>query len=157
MATHHTRYIFGMEESQWGLPAKGGSGGGYNPNRNGESSYLCTTPVPLLLPHYQQQGHWDCGITCLRMVLAAYNLEFTTDQLQKLCGTTSIWTADLANILFQLRVPFRFHTVTLGVCPEFINEVSHLQLSTSPSGPSTSPTHSHTPILLFSAYVLLNI
>lgn len=76
----------------------------------------------LLLPHLHQQGHWDCGITCVQMVLAAYGRRLTTEQLRAVCGTTSIWTADLANILLQLGIPFRFYTVTLGVCPEFANE-----------------------------------
>lgn len=77
---------------------------------------------PTLLPHFQQIQHWDCGITCLRMVLTAFGRRFTTDQLQRICGTKSIWTVDLANILFQIGIPFTFYTVTLGIRPEYINE-----------------------------------
>eukprot|EP01102_Stenamoeba_stenopodia_P016215 TRINITY_DN5642_c0_g1_i1.p1 TRINITY_DN5642_c0_g1~~TRINITY_DN5642_c0_g1_i1.p1 ORF type:complete len:268 (+),score=-6.32 TRINITY_DN5642_c0_g1_i1:89-892(+) len=77
---------------------------------------------PTVLPHFQQIQHWDCGITCLRMVLAAYGRRFTTDQLQRICGTKSIWTVDLANILFQVGVPFTFYTVTLGIRPEYASE-----------------------------------
>lgn len=70
------------------------------------------------LPHDRQAFHWDCGISCLRMVLKY----FGKNEKGQLSGhflalglKTSIWTIDLAYLLTRFGVGMRMSTLTLGV------------------------------------------
>jgi hypothetical protein len=74
--------------------------------------------MSLLLPvkHYQQEFDWDCGITCLRMLIDFYQDDSTTfEQLLKSyqCNQ-STWTIDLLHLLHQSNIHAILHTVTIG-------------------------------------------
>ncbi|XP_074574091.1 guanylyl cyclase 1 isoform X1 [Curcuma longa] len=75
------------------------------------------------VPHMRQRFDWDCGLACVLMVLRTVGLEqFDIRDLEKICGTTSIWTVDLAYLLHKFSVKFSFLTVTLGANPEYSAE-----------------------------------
>ncbi|KAJ8602679.1 hypothetical protein CTAYLR_004648 [Chrysophaeum taylorii] len=57
---------------------------------------------------------WDCGIACLQMVTGA-----SWEEVLGRCGTRSIWTVDLAQVLHGLEVRFVFATKTLGCDPAY--------------------------------------
>jgi len=75
------------------------------------------------VPHVRQAFNWDCGIACVLMIVRSLGLKHVDLRyLRDVCGTTSIWTIDLAHLLrhFDLRV--KFYTVTLGANPAYADE-----------------------------------
>ena len=42
--------------------------------------------------------------------------------LRELCGTTSIWTVDIAHLLRHFHLKVKFYTVTLGANPAYADE-----------------------------------
>jgi len=77
-----------------------------------------------LVPHVRQSFNWDCGFACTEMVLRALGVppaECSLPALRKMlpCESTSIWTVDLAYVMHQFGVDFRFLTMTLGVDPTY--------------------------------------
>ncbi|KZV34977.1 hypothetical protein F511_04951 [Dorcoceras hygrometricum] len=72
------------------------------------------------VPHINQQYTWDCGLACVLMVLRTLGVyDCDIQDLEDLCGTTSIWTVDLAYLLQKFSVIFTYCTVTLGANPDF--------------------------------------
>lgn len=72
------------------------------------------------VPHINQLYNWDCGLACVLMVLQTIGITCCDlDTLGQLCGTTSIWTVDLAYLLHNFSVNFSYLTVTLGANPNF--------------------------------------
>ncbi|XP_077214855.1 guanylyl cyclase 1 [Tasmannia lanceolata] len=75
------------------------------------------------VPHIRQLCNWDCGLACVSMVLKALGIDHCDiHSLGNLCGTTSIWTVDLAYLLHKFSVRFSFLTVTVGANPDFLME-----------------------------------
>eukprot|EP00249_Psilotum_nudum_P021739 c28224_g5_i1 orf=400-1254(-) len=75
------------------------------------------------VPHVRQLSSWDCGLACVLMVLKALGVEgCDMKSLGQLCGTTSIWTVDLAHLLRQFAVDVAYLTVTIGANPKFAVE-----------------------------------
>ncbi|KAK9700069.1 hypothetical protein RND81_08G215500 [Saponaria officinalis] len=75
------------------------------------------------VPHISQLSNWDCGLACILMVLETMGISnCSLHSLEKLCGTRSIWTVDLAYLLQSYSVLFRYFTVTLGANPNFSME-----------------------------------
>lgn len=72
------------------------------------------------VPHVNQLYNWDCGLACILMVLQTIGIDnCDLRALEKLCGTQSIWTVDLAYLLRSFSVMFTYFTVTLGANPNF--------------------------------------
>ncbi|KNA07811.1 hypothetical protein SOVF_168430 isoform B [Spinacia oleracea] len=72
------------------------------------------------VPHVNQLSNWDCGLACVLMVLQTIGINnCSLHTLEKLCGTRSIWTVDLAYLLQKFSVIFSFFTVTIGANPNF--------------------------------------
>jgi hypothetical protein len=81
--------------------------------------------MTLLLPvkHHKQKFNWDCGITCLRMLIDYYQDDSTTfEQLLKSyqCNQ-STWTIDLLYLLHQLNIRAILYTITIGCSPTYEN------------------------------------
>ncbi|XP_074279885.1 guanylyl cyclase 1 [Silene latifolia] len=75
------------------------------------------------VPHISQLSNWDCGLACILMVLQTMGISnCSLHSLEKLCGTRSIWTVDLAYLLQSFSVIFSYFTVTLGANPNFSME-----------------------------------
>lgn len=83
--------------------------------------------VPLIC----QEQSWDCGLACVAMVLSA--LEASPPPLATLydlCGTTSVWTIDLAHILRRSGALVSLTTTYMGPNPAYRDEkfyAEHLQ------------------------------
>lgn len=72
------------------------------------------------VPLVNQLSNWDCGLACVLMVLQTIGINnCSLHALEKLCGTRSIWTVDLAYLLQSFSVIFSYFTVTLGANPNF--------------------------------------
>ena len=55
------------------------------------------------VPHVRQSHNWDCGVACALMALRALRAQGAEGDLvqhmRRMCGTTSVWTIDLAHLL----------------------------------------------------------
>jgi len=77
------------------------------------------------IPHVKQTFNWDCGLACTEMALRALGVRKTECSLPKLreqVPATSIWTVDLAYVLRDFGIRFRYLTKTLGVDPSYQTE-----------------------------------
>lgn len=75
------------------------------------------------VPHVRQSYNWDCGLACILMVLKALGFHgCDLNYLHHLCGTTSVWTVDLAHLLRHFSIEVSFLTVTIGANPKFALE-----------------------------------
>lgn len=70
----------------------------------------------LPIKHLQQTSHWDCGVTCLRMLVDFYHEDF--DHFQRVLDSyqcnQSTWTIDLLHLLHQMNIHAILHTITVG-------------------------------------------
>lgn len=71
------------------------------------------------VPHIKQREHWDCGISCCLMLCKHFAINCTYETLTRLIGTQSVWTIDLAYLLYKVGVQARLYTVTVGVDPSY--------------------------------------
>ncbi|XP_072381594.1 protein GUCD1 isoform X2 [Diabrotica undecimpunctata] len=71
------------------------------------------------LTHYKQKWNWDCGVSCVLMVLSKKKREELLENFSQICKNEgfnkSTWTIDLCYLLKRFDVPHIFYTVTLGV------------------------------------------
>merc|ERR1712059_23373 len=108
-----------------------GSGGGENKMKtSGETSRdLREGKVGQVLhplTHYQQRHHWDCGLSCILMILPYKDRTYVLDNLSSFLDEQgfgeSTWTIDLCYILHRFNIGFRYTTTTMGVDPGYIKE-----------------------------------
>lgn len=82
--------------------------------------------VDIHLPHVEQGLSWDCGVSCVAMVLPADQRNYllvNRDQIGQEEGyNQSTWTIDLCYLLRRFGVDHQYATVTLGVNPMFQKE-----------------------------------
>lgn len=52
-------------------------------------------------PHVSQSCQWDCGVSCVQMVLRGLGREAERSSLLASLGTRSVWTIDLAMLLHR--------------------------------------------------------
>jgi Guanylylate cyclase len=71
--------------------------------------------------YVRQRFQWDCGLACAEMALRARGIVEGTSigDLRRLCDTDSIWTIDLAYLLWHFGVEISFSTLTKGVRAEY--------------------------------------
>lgn len=83
----------------------------------------------ILIPlhHVEQKLSWDCGISCVAMLLASRERReyfANREQISREEGFgTSTWTIDLCYLLKRFGVNHVYTTVTLGVNPKYKNEL----------------------------------
>ncbi|KAF2357616.1 Guanylyl cyclase [Trinorchestia longiramus] len=69
----------------------------------------------------QQRYSWDCGVTCVMMVLPPNERKYFLNNLKNIAEeenfNTSTWSIDLAYLLYRFGIPFRYYTITLGIDP----------------------------------------
>ncbi|KAA0201260.1 hypothetical protein HAZT_HAZT002970 [Hyalella azteca] len=67
----------------------------------------------------RQQYSWDCGVTCIMMILPKRERQYLADNLQQVALEenfhNSTWSIDLAYLLYRFGIQFRYYTITLGV------------------------------------------
>lgn len=73
------------------------------------------------LTYVRQQYQWDCGLACAEMALRARGVVDGTSSsdLRRLCDTDSVWTIDLAYLLWHFGLSISFSTLTKGVRVEY--------------------------------------
>lgn len=77
--------------------------------------------VLLQVQHEQQISDWDCGITCLKMLIQHYQRDlnkFNTLVRNYDCNQ-STWTVDLLHLLKESLISARFNTITYGCSTEY--------------------------------------
>ncbi|CAF2128126.1 unnamed protein product [Rotaria magnacalcarata] len=79
----------------------------------------------LILPvkHIKQQFNWDCGVTCLRMLIDYYHLDSSLFDrlLDSYECNQSTWTIDLLHLLHQSGIDAILHTITIGCSSSYDN------------------------------------
>merc|ERR1712087_50857 len=77
------------------------------------------------IPHVRQSFNWDCGFACIEMSLRALGISACRCSLQTLRSRvphSSILTVDLAHLLRDFGINFRFLTAMPGVNPSYREE-----------------------------------
>src|SRR5690349_17785140 len=81
--------------------------------------------MTLILPikHLKQKSNWDCGITCLRMLIDYYHYDLSLFEqlLNSYECNNSTWTIDLLYLLHQLNIHGILHTITIGCSSTYEN------------------------------------
>ncbi|KAL4705470.1 hypothetical protein ACJJTC_001018 [Scirpophaga incertulas] len=74
------------------------------------------------LPHHQQRFRWDCGVSCVLMVLPEPQRSLFLENFTSICQqegfNQSTWTIDLCYLLKRFNVKHEMYTSTLGVNEE---------------------------------------
>ncbi|XP_049839467.1 protein GUCD1 isoform X1 [Schistocerca gregaria] len=73
--------------------------------------------------HQRQRFYWDCGVSCVLMVLPCDGYQHFLANFNEICKeedfNKSTWTIDLCYLLRRYDVKHLFCTVTMGVHPEY--------------------------------------
>jgi hypothetical protein len=81
--------------------------------------------MTLILPvkHLKQNSNWDCGITCLRMLIDYYHYDLSLfeELLSRYECNKSTWTIDLLHLLHQSNIEAILHTITIGCSSAYEN------------------------------------
>jgi len=79
--------------------------------------------ILIQLSHFKQKYNWDCGISCVLMVLPKRHRQTLIKNLISICReegfNRSTWTIDLCYLLRRYGIEHCFYTVTLGVHPGY--------------------------------------
>ncbi|XP_053617807.1 protein GUCD1 isoform X1 [Plodia interpunctella] len=71
------------------------------------------------IPHIQQRFHWDCGVTCVLMLLDQHQRQQFLDNFTEICQEEgfkqSTWTIDLCYLLMRFGIPHTMYTTMVGV------------------------------------------
>ncbi|XP_055308583.1 protein GUCD1-like isoform X2 [Sitodiplosis mosellana] len=75
--------------------------------------------------HYQQRTDWDCGISCVMMMLTRRQRQDFLRNFNRVCEEegfgNSTWTIDLCYLLRRFDIRHIYTTITVGVNPTFRN------------------------------------
>ncbi|XP_030566762.1 protein GUCD1 isoform X2 [Drosophila novamexicana] len=75
------------------------------------------------LTHYQQRYNWDCGISCILMILSTAQRKQFLNNFESICKEegfgVSTWTIDLCYLLQRYNVRHEYYTQTLGIDPNY--------------------------------------
>jgi len=81
--------------------------------------------MTLILPvkHLKQKSNWDCGITCLRMLIDYYHYDLSVFEnlLHSYECNKSTWTIDLLHLLHQSDIQAILYTITIGCSSTYEN------------------------------------
>ncbi|KDR18509.1 protein GUCD1 [Zootermopsis nevadensis] len=79
--------------------------------------------LELHLIHHRQRFNWDCGVSCVLMVLPPTQREHLLINFSEVCKAEgfnkSTWTIDLCYLLKRYGVSHLYCTVTLGIHPGY--------------------------------------
>ncbi|GAB0092970.1 uncharacterized protein DMENIID0001_080220 [Sergentomyia squamirostris] len=71
------------------------------------------------LEHYRQRYDWDCGLSCILMILPTAKRHFFLDCFTQVCAEegfgTSTWTIDLCYVLKRFEIQHKYLTSTMGI------------------------------------------
>uniref|UniRef100_A0A1B0D8D5 Uncharacterized protein n=1 Tax=Phlebotomus papatasi TaxID=29031 RepID=A0A1B0D8D5_PHLPP len=71
------------------------------------------------LDHYRQRYDWDCGLSCILMVLPEQQRKFFLENFSQVCLEegfgNSTWTIDLCYVLKRFEIRHKYLTATIGV------------------------------------------
>ncbi|XP_059611942.1 protein GUCD1 [Phlebotomus argentipes] len=71
------------------------------------------------LTHYRQCYDWDCGLSCILMILPDEKRRFFAENFSQVCSEegfgNSTWTIDLCYVLKRFGVRHKYLTSTIGV------------------------------------------
>lgn len=75
----------------------------------------------LPVKHVKQQSDWDCGVTCLKMLIDYYHLDLSlfNNLLESYECNNSTWTIDLLYLLHQSGIHAVLHTITIGCSSKY--------------------------------------
>ncbi|XP_064555117.1 protein GUCD1 isoform X2 [Drosophila montana] len=75
------------------------------------------------LTHYQQRYNWDCGVSCILMILSTAQRKQFLNNFETICKEegfgVSTWTIDLCYLLQRYNVRHEYFTQTLGIDPSY--------------------------------------
>lgn len=78
------------------------------------------------LEHHAQQLTWDCGLSCICMLLPSDGANDLQNNMNVICAeeyqNQSTWTIDLCYILKHFSINHKFCTKTIGVDQTFVSE-----------------------------------
>lgn len=77
----------------------------------------------LPIKHIKQQSNWDCGVTCLKMLIDYYHFDLPSFDrlLDSYECNNSTWTIDLLYLLHKSGIQATLHTITIGCSPTYEN------------------------------------
>jgi hypothetical protein len=77
----------------------------------------------LPVQHREQKFDWDCGITCLRMLIDYYHLDTSAFErlLESYDCNKSTWTIDLLHLLHRAGIDASLHTITIGCSSSYVD------------------------------------
>jgi hypothetical protein len=79
----------------------------------------------LILPvkHFKQKSNWDCGVTCLRMLIDYHHDDLLLFErlLHSYECNQSTWTIDLLHLLHQADIQAVLYTITIGCSSNYEN------------------------------------
>lgn len=89
--------------------------------------FVCIVDIPPCvkrdLSHFKQRFNWDCGVTCVLMVLSDHDRACFLTNFEQICKEEgfnhSTWTIDLCYLLRRFNVLHNYYTTTLGVHPGY--------------------------------------
>jgi len=96
-------------------------------NENEPEDYLAGAIFSDLM-HIEQTELWDCGVTCLSMILQSMQKENSTlAELKKQHFGTITWTLNLAYILHEYKIPYTYYTRSTKINVNYETDVFSLQ------------------------------
>ncbi|CAB3366883.1 Hypothetical predicted protein [Cloeon dipterum] len=87
------------------------------------SKFKLSSGGTIRLKHQRQKFNWDCGLTCIMMILPPDKKKHFIDNFKQICAqegfNKSTWTIDLAYLMKKFELDHLFCTVTLGIQPAY--------------------------------------
>ncbi|XP_060661861.1 protein GUCD1 isoform X1 [Drosophila nasuta] len=84
------------------------------------------------LTHYQQRYNWDCGLSCILMILSTTQREQFLNNFEAICKEegfgSSTWTIDLCYLLQRYQVRHEYYTQTLGIDPNYTQHMYYSKI-----------------------------
>ncbi|XP_026474989.1 protein GUCD1-like [Ctenocephalides felis] len=86
------------------------------------------------LVHFKQRYTWDCGISCILMILPFDSKEYFLQKFYTICNdegfSKSTWTIDLCYLLKRFKIKHTYFTITFGVNPGYQDELFYEKIIT---------------------------
>ncbi|KAJ9587308.1 hypothetical protein L9F63_019164 [Diploptera punctata] len=90
---------------------------------NSESEEDIPTKLEIQLSHHRQRYNWDCGVSCIIMILPKAKRDHLLNNFNKVCAeenfNKSTWSIDLCYMLRRYEVKHLYCTITLGIHPGY--------------------------------------
>lgn len=82
--------------------------------------------------HHSQKYDWDCGLTCIMMVLGVTSKTYFLHNFEKICKSegfgNSPWTIDLCYVLKKFNIKHVYFTKTIGVDESYATDPYYEEL-----------------------------